>query len=110
MSYDHIRKMEAKLNGEAAILLGKERCGPLEQLEIIREFLINNIISDSDKVELDFEESLLETGIIDSLGIVKIITFLKDEFCIEIDNEDVLPENFESIKAIGSFVDRKKRK
>ena len=82
----------------------------LEQIDIIKDFLINNIISDTDNINLGYEDSLIESGMIDSLGIIKLITFLKDEFTIDIDDEDIMPENFESIQAINAFVNQKKAK
>jgi acyl carrier protein len=81
----------------------------MEQIDIIRDFLIKDILPDTDKIDLGFEDSLIETGIIDSLAIVKIIAFLEDEFKIKVYDEDILPENFESINAMNLFVDAKKQ-
>lgn len=64
---------------------------------------------DGDKIEFGYEESLIETGIIDSLAIVKIITFLEIEFRIKINDEDILPENFESVIAMSDFINIKKK-
>ena len=54
----------------------------MNQLDIIKEFLIKHIIPDTDKIDIDYEDLLIETGIIDSLGIIKVVTFLSDEFKI----------------------------
>jgi acyl carrier protein len=81
----------------------------LDQKDIIKNFIYNNIIMDGDKIEFGYEESLIETGIIDSLAIVKIITFLEIEFRIKINDEDILPENFESVIAMSDFINIKKK-
>ena len=50
--------------------------------------------------------NLLEGGILDSLQIVNLISFLEEEFSVAIDMEEVVPENFESIQHIIELVDR----
>lgn len=52
-------------------------------------------------------DNLLETGVIDSLGVLEIVTFLKDEFSLAIEDDDLTPENFQSISAIAGFVDQR---
>ena len=53
------------------------------------------------------DESLLKTGLIDSLGILDVVAFLEKEFAIAITDEELLPENFESIRSIANFVQQK---
>jgi acyl carrier protein len=53
------------------------------------------------------EESLLRTGLIDSLGILDVVAFLEKEFAITITDEELLPENFDSIRNISNFVQQK---
>lgn len=50
---------------------------------------------------------LLESGIVDSVGILEIVTFLEREFAIQISDDDLLPENFGSVAGIAAFVERK---
>lgn len=76
--------------------------------EIVKDFIIKDILTDAAKSNLGNEDSLLEAGIIDSLGIVKILTFLNDKFDVNVDDQDVIPENFETINAISSYIDKKK--
>ncbi len=77
--------------------------------DIIKNFIVKEIISDNDKTNLGFEDSLIEAGVIDSLGIQKLILFLENEFAIKVNDDDVLPENFENIGAISSFISGKKK-
>lgn len=53
---------------------------------------------------LDETSSLLERGIIDSLGILDVAAHLETEFGITVENEDVSPENFDSVAALTEFV------
>ena len=50
------------------------------------------------------EDSLLESGIIDSLGIMEIVNFLVEEKAVEIDEDDLVPENFDSVTHIAQLV------
>ena len=53
------------------------------------------------------EESLLGAGIVDSTGVLEIVGFLEKTFRIELQDEDMVPENLDSIRNLASFVDRK---
>ena len=77
--------------------------------EKINKFIVEEIISDNDRTNLGIEDSLIEAGAIDSLGIQKLILFLEDEFAIKVNDDDVLPENFKNIMAISSFINEKKK-
>jgi acyl carrier protein len=51
--------------------------------------------------------SLLETGVLDSLGVLDLVAFLEQEFNIRIADEDLIPENFRSVGTIVTFVHQK---
>ena len=53
------------------------------------------------------EDRLLGNGVIDSLGVLEIVTFLEQEFKISVGDEDLLPANFQSISQLTAFVERK---
>lgn len=73
-------------------------------IETVKDFIAREIIHGSVKEELDPELSLLEEGILDSLGLQQVITFLEQQFGISIDDDDLMPENFESVNAIAALV------
>jgi len=75
--------------------------------EDIKQFIIRDILSNEDYVELNFQDNLIMTGIIDSVGIQSLISFLERKYNIEIEDQDILPENFENIDAICSFISKK---
>ena len=80
----------------------------MSNAEMIKNFILKELITDSSKINLNYNDSLLEAGVIDSLGIMKMLAFLSDEFRINIDDQDVIPENFESINAISAYIEKKK--
>ena len=55
-------------------------------------------------------DPLLESGVIDSLGMLDLVSALEAEFAIAISDEELLPENFQTVANIASFVARKTEK
>jgi acyl carrier protein len=53
------------------------------------------------------DEPLLTNGLIDSLGILEVVTFVENEFSISVCDEDLLPDNFGSVQNIAEFVKSK---
>ena len=72
---------------------------PLEKQ--VREFLLSNFYVDT---HLNSETSLLETGVIDSTGVLEVIGFIEETFGISVDDSEMLPENLDSIKGIAQYV------
>ena len=57
----------------------------------------------------DREQNLLAMGLVDSLGVVKLMAFIKDTFGINVTDADVVPEHFQTINSIAEFVQRKQQ-
>ncbi|RMH60191.1 MAG: acyl carrier protein [Calditrichaeota bacterium] len=57
---------------------------------------------------LDYDDSMLELGLIDSLKMVELVNFIQEKYGIEIDDDELMPENFDSINAIVDFIKSKK--
>ena len=72
--------------------------------ESIKEFILLELINDPNIENLEDRDPLIETGIIDSLGIMKLLAFLEETFSIHIPDREIIPENFESIEAISLLV------
>lgn len=68
----------------------------------IKEFLQENYIFNSEN-GLDDDDSLLENGIIDSTGVLELILFLEENFQIKINDDEILPENLDSVNNICNF-------
>jgi acyl carrier protein len=52
-------------------------------------------------------DHLLEKGILDSLGILEVVAFIENEFHIILNDDDLMPENFQSVESIAAFVQRR---
>jgi acyl carrier protein len=73
----------------------------------IRRFIGENFLFREDVEALSDDASLLEAGVIDSTGVLELIGFLETCFGIEVADEEMLPQNLDSIRAITAYVQRK---
>ena len=69
----------------------------------IRSFVFSNFPASKDRF-VDDTTSLLESGIVDSLGVLDIVSFLESEFGLLMNDDELIAENFDSIAALTSFV------
>ncbi len=72
----------------------------------IRDYIVENFLL-GDEGGLSSSQSLHESGVIDSTGIMELVAFLEKSFQISVDDEDMMPENLDSIGSIAQFVERK---
>ncbi len=72
--------------------------------QMIRDFLIS--LTDGD-IEVGDDDSLLESGVLDSLRMVELLGFIEERFGVSIDDEELVPENFETINAIVALLETK---
>ena len=77
-------------------------------VKTVRTFIASNFYL-SDKFKgLDPDLSLMDTGIVDSTGILEVIEFLEEKFEIAIENNEIIPQNLDTISNIDKFIRRKK--
>jgi len=81
----------------------------MSTVQIIRDYILENYLFTSDQSVLQNDTSFLESGIIDSTGILEVISFLETEFGIRVEDEEMIPENLDSVDNLVAFVARKKR-
>ena len=73
----------------------------------IREFIFTNFLFDADDSALQNDASFLEQGIIDSTGVLELVEWLEDEFDIEVEDEELIPENLDSVDLLATFIEKK---
>ena len=73
----------------------------------IREFIFENFMIDESEGELDNDDSFLEKAIIDSTGILELIMFAEETYGIEVQDDEVVPENFDSVSKLGAYIREK---
>ena len=72
----------------------------------VRNFIIENFLFGKDDGLTD-ETSFLEGGIIDSTGILELVSFLEEEFGIAVEDEELIPEYLDSIKNVVGYLEGK---
>jgi acyl carrier protein len=72
----------------------------------IRNFILENFILEKPEDLVD-DESMLEKGIIDSTGVLELVAFLESTYQIKVEDEELIPENLDSIKNIVGYLERK---
>ena len=73
----------------------------------VREFFVENFLFGDETNMIADDVSFMESGTIDSTGILEIIEFLEDKYSILIEDSELTPENLDSLNAIVGFVNRK---
>jgi acyl carrier protein len=73
----------------------------------VRKYIAANFLFDDATTALTADTSFLASGIIDSTGILEVISFLEERFGITVADDEILPENLDSIGKIEAFVLRK---
>lgn len=74
----------------------------------IKDFILKSFLFTDDASALGNDQSLMSTGVLDSTGILELITYVEETFGIKVADEEMLPENFDSVDAVSAFVSRKK--
>ena len=70
----------------------------------VREFLRDHVPVGQDSATISADESLLDSGLLDSASILEAVSFLEERFGLVISDEELVPENFETINAIMALV------
>lgn len=74
----------------------------------IEQFIIDDILQGGRK-SIAIDEPLVSNGVIDSLGMLRLISFLEQEMNLTVGDGEVAPENFETMRKILEFVERKQK-
>ena len=80
---------------------------PLNTETAIRKFIANSFMYREGVDSLKDTDSLLERGLIDSTGVLELVFFVEKTFGIKVNDDEVLPENLDSIQRIASLIQRK---
>ena len=73
---------------------------------LIRTFIEDNFVLHGSTTPLEDDTSLLDTGRVDSTGVLTLVAYIEDTFGIAVNDEDLIPDNFDSIDRIIGYIDR----
>ena len=75
----------------------------------LTEFIVNNFLHRKGGKEVTRDEPLLDSGLIDSAGIFELVGFIEKDFNIEVLDEEIVPDTFETITNIVAYVNKKQK-
>ncbi|MCI8326840.1 MAG: acyl carrier protein [Lachnospiraceae bacterium] len=70
------------------------------------ETLRNILMEIDDSIDWNSKKALIDDGLIDSFAVISLVAELEDQFSIEVDTAEIIPENFNSLEAIWNMVRR----
>jgi len=74
----------------------------------LKDFIVNEIGVRSDLSPIGDDTKLIESGVLDSLSVLKLVMFIEEKFGIKVGADEVVSDNFETLDAMASFVRKKK--
>ena len=75
--------------------------------ELIRQFIVDTFMF-GDEGDLADEDSLIASGIMDSTGVLELVTFIEEKFAFKMDDVEMTPENLDGIHRIVTFVEARR--
>jgi acyl carrier protein len=75
--------------------------------EQIRRYVAESFLYSDDGYGYPDEASFLEEGIVDSTGVLELVMFVEEQFGVSVADEDIVPDNFDSVTRLAAYVRRK---
>ncbi len=74
----------------------------------IRTFVVDNFLFGDQNAALGDDQSLIENDVIDSTGVLELVSFIEERFGIAMADADIVPANLDSVSRIVAFIERKR--
>jgi acyl carrier protein len=78
----------------------------MSQINAVKEFIIENFLF-GEEVQLELDTDFFDKGIIDSTGVIELVSFIEEKFDLSVDDDELIPENLSSLKKIDLFLQKK---
>lgn len=78
-----------------------------EMRNALRTFILENYLFTDDESALKDDDSFLDNGILDSMGVLELMSFLEDDLSIPVEGDEVIPDNLDSINKVLAFIKSK---
>lgn len=79
----------------------------MDTRQLIRSYIGENFLFSRNGFNLGDDLSFLETGIVNSLGVMELVQFVEEQFGIPVADEDVVPANFDSVNRLAAYIERR---
>ena len=82
----------------------------MDDMQKIKQFIVDEFMPDVPVEDLDADFDLLTGGVVDSLGLLKVVAWLEAEYDIGVDDSQLGPESFRTVRAIHEYVEQETAK
>ena len=76
----------------------------------IREFIVEAFLFGDESEPFEDGDSFMQQGVIDSTGVLEVVSFLEENYSIKVDDEEMIPNNLDSLNNLVAFIQKKKQK
>jgi acyl carrier protein len=77
--------------------------------EALKRFIVAELLFGHETVEIADDTDLFGQGLVDSMGLMRLVGHLEEEYRLSVTDDDLVPDNFETIACLIAFVERKRR-
>lgn len=81
----------------------------MEIAQQISNFIINNFMMGRSSDELTEDDSLLDKGIIDSTGVLELVSFIEETYSFTVEDDELVPENLDSVNRLVDYINKKRQ-
>ena len=75
--------------------------------EQLKDYIARNLLFSDNGFKYHDDDSFLEEGIVDSIGVLELVAFVDESFGVEVEDHEVTPDNFDSVNKLAAYVQRK---
>ena len=76
----------------------------MAQKETVKQFIVSELLFGNESLLTSNDQSFLKTGVLDSSGLLELITFIENTFGITVNDDELVPENLDSLNNIEKFI------
>lgn len=73
----------------------------------LKQFIINNYLLGSKDAQIEDDDSFLEKGIIDSIGVIELTNFIQDRYSIKVQVPEIIPDNLDTLNNLERYINKK---
>jgi acyl carrier protein len=70
----------------------------------IRKYVAQNLLFSDNGFEYDNDDSFLQEGIVDSVGVLELVLFVEETFGLTVDDQEITPDNFDSVNKLANYI------
>jgi acyl carrier protein len=75
----------------------------------LRKYILQNFMYTDDESRLTREMSLIDNGVIDSTGVLELVSFIEESFGVKVEDTELVPDNFDSVTRLLNYIERKQK-